>query len=104
MKNGLKMVAAKLAGSGIALLATMLLAGLVFAVGPSGGDFVVSNSTVDGGGGRASGGDFVLTGTIGQPDASTSSASGGDFAVAGGFWGRVGEVLELIFKDGFETP
>jgi hypothetical protein len=42
--------------------------------------------TIDGGGTTASsGGDFVLSGTVGQPDASVSS--GGIYAVRGGFWG-----------------
>ncbi len=40
--------------------------------------------TIDGGGGRSTGGDFALTGTIGQPDAAYSS--GGNFELLGGFW------------------
>ena len=41
--------------------------------------------TIDSGGAMSStGGDFDLSGTIGQPDAGTMS--GGDFALAGGFW------------------
>lgn len=41
--------------------------------------------TVDGGGGTSQGGDYVLTGTIGQAEAS-HRMSGGDFRLAGGFW------------------
>jgi hypothetical protein len=42
--------------------------------------------TIDGGGTTASsGGDFALSGTVGQPDAGISS--GGIFAARGGFWG-----------------
>lgn len=41
-------------------------------------------STIDGGGGRSSGGQYVLTGTIGQPDAAYSSS--GNYQVLGGFW------------------
>jgi pectate lyase len=41
--------------------------------------------TVDAGGGTSAGGDFSLTGTIGQPDAGR--LSGGDFVLRGGFWG-----------------
>ena len=48
------------------------------------GSFEVSWFTVDGGGGTSSGGDFVLSGTIGQPDAG--DLSGGDFVLRGGFW------------------
>ncbi len=50
----------------------------------SGGQYELSWSTIDGGGGRSSGGDFTLTGTIGQPDAAYSS--GGNYELLGGFW------------------
>jgi hypothetical protein len=40
--------------------------------------------TADGGGGTSRGGVYSLTGTIGQPDAST--LSGGQFTLQGGFW------------------
>lgn len=46
--------------------------------------YAIKWSTIDGGGGTASGGSFVLRGTIGQPDAANSA--GGDFAMQGGFW------------------
>ncbi len=50
-----------------------------------GGDFDLSWYTVDGGGGSSStGGDFELSGTIGQPDAG--AMTGGDFEMTGGFW------------------
>jgi hypothetical protein len=32
------------------------------------------------------GGDYALSGTIGQPD--VGEMSGGDYTVSGGFWGR----------------
>ena len=41
-------------------------------------------STIDGGGGTSSGGQYVLTGTIGQPDADYSA--GGNYELLGGFW------------------
>ncbi len=40
--------------------------------------------TIDGGGGTSAGGPYVLTGTIGQPDAAYSS--GGDYEMLAGFW------------------
>ncbi|MDX2131029.1 MAG: hypothetical protein SFY69_03120 [Planctomycetota bacterium] len=40
--------------------------------------------TIDGGGGTSSGASFVLSGTIGQPDAGVMS--GGSFTLTGGFW------------------
>ena len=47
--------------------------------------FEVDWFTIDGGGGFASGGEFVLVGTIGQFDAGTTM-SNGEFDLAGGFW------------------
>ncbi len=47
-------------------------------------DFDLSWHTIDGGGGTSSGADFVLAGTIGQPDAG--ALIGGDFELVGGFW------------------
>ena len=41
-------------------------------------------STIDGGGEQSSGGQYILTGTIGQPDAAYSSS--GNYQVLGGFW------------------
>ncbi len=40
--------------------------------------------SVDGGGGTSAGGVYVVTGTIGQPDAGTMS--GGPYAIEGGLW------------------
>lgn len=81
----------------------LTLAGPIPAGPIAGGDFVLVKSTVDGGGGSATGGDFVLTGTVGQPDAGTQTAFGNEFALAGGFWAQIGIlVIEQIFKDGFE--
>ena len=53
----------------------------------AGEPFAIDWHTVDGGGGTSSGGDFLLTGTIGQSDASSAGAplSGGDFELVGGF-------------------
>ncbi len=57
--------------------------------GAAGGGFDLTWYTVDGGGGTSSGGDFVLRGTIGQPDAG--DLSGGDFVLRGGFWQPVAD-------------
>ena len=48
------------------------------------GQYDLSWYTIDGGGGRSTGGDFALTGTIGQPDAAYSAA--GNYELLGGFW------------------
>ncbi|UCG59349.1 MAG: hypothetical protein JSU70_07525 [Phycisphaerales bacterium] len=50
----------------------------------SGGNYELGWYTIDGGGGTSSGGEYVLTGTIGQPEADW--CSGGPYEVLGGFW------------------
>jgi hypothetical protein len=52
--------------------------------GQSGGQYELSWSTIDGGGGTSIGGPYVLTGTIGQADADWTE--GGGYEVLGGFW------------------
>jgi len=51
-----------------------------FAAGP----YQIDWHTIDGGGGTSSGGPYVLTGTIGQPDADW--CVGGNYELLGGFW------------------
>jgi hypothetical protein len=48
------------------------------------GQYEIGWSTIDGGGGRTSGGRYVLSDTIGQPDAAYSAA--GPYEVLAGFW------------------
>ena len=48
------------------------------------GQYEISWSTIDGGGGVSSEGQYVLMGTIGQADAAYSE--GGDYELLGGFW------------------
>jgi hypothetical protein len=48
------------------------------------GDYQIVWSTIDGGGGTNSGGQYKLSGTIGQPDAGYSAA--GNYELLGGFW------------------
>ncbi len=63
-------------------ISTILLVAL--AESSANGQYELSWYTIDGGGGRSSGGDFTLTGTIGQPDAAYSA--GGSYELLGGFW------------------
>ena len=63
---------------------------------PAFADYEISWSTIDGGGGRSTGGDYALVGTIGQPDAG--QMSGGDYELSGGFWPG-GPMLALCFVD-----
>jgi len=80
---------------------TILIAAIAFAQS-SGGDFEITKSTFDNGGGTSFNSEFSITGTIGQPDANRQISKGGGFALAGGFWANA-TVIDLIFKDGFET-
>jgi hypothetical protein len=47
-------------------------------------DYQIVWSTIDGGGGMSSGGQYELVGTIGQPDAG--SMSSGNYELVGAFW------------------
>jgi hypothetical protein len=53
-------------------------------------DYSVDWFTIDGGGGTSTGGVYSVSGTIGQPDAS--SMSSGDYTIEGGFWGALAAV------------
>ncbi len=72
-------------------------------------EFDLSWHTIDGGGVmRSTGGDFELSGTIGQPDAG--AMSGGNFTLTGGFWFEVvasdcneDGVVNLFDYDTFQT-
>ena len=69
---------------------------------PSGSaSYQLPRQSLDGGAVTARGGDFTLTGAIGQPDASVP-AVGGTFTLSGGFHRQTG--ADLLFRDGFESP
>lgn len=59
----------------------------------SGDGFDLSWSTIDGGGGTSIGGNYSLSGTVGQADAGVQS--GGGYTLAGGFWDRSGATHEV---------
>lgn len=82
-----------------ATLATFA-AGAAFA----GGELRVDWSSIDAGGGSASGGSFQLSGTIAQIDAEPlQPASGGNFQLTGGFWVIASQAAsDALYKDGFE--
>ena len=62
----------------------------------TGGPYALEWSTIDGGGGQSSGGQYTLTGTIGQPDAAYSD--GGNYELLGGFWSG-GPLCIVDFED-----
>lgn len=68
----------------------------------SGGTFQLTWSSIDGGGGRATAGaSFVLTGSVGQPDATpTAALTGGVFRLVPGFLAVRND--DRIFADDFE--
>jgi hypothetical protein len=63
------------------ILVALVVSGLI--ASSSLGQYELNWYTIDGGGGRSSGGPYELLGTIGQPDAAWSM--GGDFELLGGF-------------------
>jgi hypothetical protein len=68
------------------VLAVLTVCLLLFspALAQTAGQYKLTWSTIDGGGGRSSGGPYTQTVTIGQPDAAYSS--GGNYELLGGFW------------------
>jgi hypothetical protein len=72
-----------------------------------GSAFAVARWTIDGGGGRSSGGSYTLSASIAQPDAEPlHPATGAGYAIEGGFWPGVaqGVPTTVLFADGFEAP
>jgi hypothetical protein len=69
------------------------------AIAQSGGGYDLSWSTVDGGGGTSTGGNYELSGTIGQPDAGSpaSPMSGGNYELVGGFWAGITSPACTVF-------
>ena len=86
--------------------ARFALAALLLAALPADAqDWSVDWTTIDGGGGElaAAGGDWTLSGTFGQWDATANgSASGGPWELTGGFWG-LDTASDFLFKDSFES-
>jgi hypothetical protein len=77
-----------LAGIALVLATTSTSEFALAMIGPP--EYDLSWHTIDGGGGTSSGGDYSLTGTIGQPD--PGAMSGGTFALVGGFWAAGSDV------------
>ena len=63
------------------LLAVLTVVGAAYGRRPN---YSLTWSTIDGGGRASSSGQYVLTGTIGQPDAAYSQ--GGNYELLGSFW------------------
>ncbi len=63
--------------------------------------YALSWWSVDGGGGVSTGGGFVITAAIGQPD--TGSSGGCGAALRGGLWSGAAPCDTPLFCDGFES-
>jgi uncharacterized membrane protein len=68
----------------LSLTAVLALAGTVLAA-QTGVSYNITRWTVDGGGGRLTGGGYTLTGTVGQPEPGPA-LSGGGYTLTSGFW------------------
>src|SRR5262245_54631277 len=62
-----------------------LLLGCLLVTFAAQAQFSIDWFTIDGGGGTSTNGNFLLSGTIGQPDAGPVMTNG-QFSVTGGFW------------------
>jgi hypothetical protein len=70
---------------------TLVISAMLATASVSADDFSLDWWTIDGGGEMwTTGGDFELSGTIGQPDAGVLM-TGGDFGLSGGFWAGAAE-------------
>lgn len=66
----------------------LILTGLIVSsmgTAQTGGDYDIQKSVIASGGGNSEGGDFTLTGTVGQVD-SSNPIIGGNYTLSGGFW------------------
>ena len=61
----------------------------VWASAQSVGQWTIGRWAITGGGGTSRGGEFLVRGSMGQPDAG-GALTGGEFAVRGGFWAGQG--------------
>ena len=92
--------------TGSAILSCAIAFSAITPAQSGGGDFTITKSTIDAGGGVSEAGNFRLTGTIGQPDVSPGVLVGGQIRLTGGFWTAGSGVISggEIFKDSFESP
>ena len=88
----------------VSLLLAATFATFAAGAASAGGEVRVDWSSMDAGGGSASGGSFQLSGTIAQIDADPlQPASGGNFQLTGGFWVIGNQAAsDALFKDSFE--
>lgn len=83
----------------IMMLVTMWIGPVVS--GQVGGNYDLSWSTIDSGGGTSSGGQYILTGTIGQPDTGRTASC--TYHLSGGFWSAPPCVVDLHYFAQFSS-
>jgi hypothetical protein len=71
-------------------IAILVLAAMT-ALSASAQSYSISWYKVAGGGGTSAGGNYSISGTIGQPDAS-GAMTGGNYSLTGGFWALISVV------------
>ncbi len=66
--------------------------------------YAIKKYTINNGGGKMSGGQYQIQGSIGQVDAS-NTLSQNNYSLNGGFWHKTNTapLPEDLFKDGFEN-
>jgi hypothetical protein len=69
----------------------LLSAALLISCNNNAQQFSIDWYKISGGGGTSTNGQFSVSGTIGQPDAS-ATMNGGNFSVTGGFWSLISVV------------
>jgi hypothetical protein len=72
----------------------LLLFAAFTAVADARAQYTIDWSTMDGGSGSGTAGNFAMDGTLGQPDAAAGAA--GSLALFGGYWALTDEVLPLL--------
>jgi len=84
--------------------AIAVLCAAMLALPEIGQDASIDWWTVDGGGEiRSEGGNWTLSGTLGQWDSTEGNVqSGGSWALTGGFWAVAAPAGDLLFKDDYE--
>jgi len=76
---------------------------LTLIVSQSFAQYEIKKYTINNGGGKMSGGNYEMTSSIGQVDAS-GTLSNGNYSLNGGFWHEANNTPQgdLIFTNGFE--
>jgi hypothetical protein len=70
---------------GLAMKAQKISLLLTFGVLSATAQYSINRSTIDGGGGASTNGQYTVRGTIGQPDAG-GPMTNGPYSITGGFW------------------